>query len=68
MHLFSFDRGIVVTAFFVLWIGAAGLICWALVPKQLPEEQTSVTNPANVVRLEPAGIAAPSPQISIAQR
>jgi hypothetical protein len=68
MHFFSLDRGIIVFASFALWIGAAGLICWALLPKQLPDEQSAINNPADVVRLHPAGIGAPSAQISIAQR
>jgi hypothetical protein len=67
-HFFSFDRGIVVAAAFVLWIGAAGLICWALVPKQIPEEQPAIINPAAVVHLEATRITAPAAQISIAQR
>ena len=63
MHIFSLDRGIMVTLCFVLWIGAAGLVCWALVPKQLPDEPTMLTNPATVVKAQPA-----SAQVMLAQR
>jgi hypothetical protein len=68
-HFFSSDRGIVVASAFFLWIGAAGLICWALVPKQLPEDQPAITNPAAIVHLESTRIPTPAAaQISIAQR
>ena len=36
MHFFSLDRGIMVALCFVLWIGAAGLVCWAVVPSSCP--------------------------------
>jgi hypothetical protein len=68
MHFFSFDRGIIVVLSFVLWIGAAGLVCWALVPKQLPDEPMTITNPAAVVRAERVGIAASPARLSLAQR
>jgi hypothetical protein len=68
MQFFSFDRGIIVALSFVLWIGAAGLICWALVPKQLPDEPTTITNPAAVIRAERAGLAPQPAQLSMAQR
>ena len=71
MHhpFFSFDRNIVVAAAFILWIGAAGLICWALVPQQLPEDHPTITNPPAIVHLEATRITTPSAaQISIAQR
>ena len=68
MHFFSFDRGIMVALCFVLWIGAAGLICWALLPKQLPDEPITITNPATVVRAERAVIAPSPAQLSMAQR
>jgi hypothetical protein len=67
-HIFSLDRGIIVFASFVLWIGAAGLICWALVPRQISDEQPAVTNPASVVHVDAIGIASPRAQISVAQR
>jgi hypothetical protein len=68
MHIFSFDRGVMVALCFVLWIGAAGLVCWALVPKQLPDEPMALTNPAAVVRVERAGVAGGPAQVSMAQR
>jgi len=68
MHIFSLDRGIMVAVCFGLWIGAAGLVCWALVPKQLPDEPMVITNPAAVVRAERVGIAGPPAQVSMAQR
>jgi len=68
MQVFSFDRGIIVALSFVLWIGAAGLICWALVPKQSPDEPTTITNPAAIVRAERAVIAPSPAQLSMAQR
>jgi hypothetical protein len=67
MHFFSLDRGVVVALSFLVWIGAAGLICWALVPKALPDEPMGVTNPAGVVRAEPAVVVTPA-QVSMAQR
>jgi hypothetical protein len=68
MHFFSFDRGIIVALCFLLWIGAAGLVCWMLVPTQLPDEPAMVTNPAAVVRAERVGIAVAPAQLSMAQR
>lgn len=68
MHFFSLDRGIIVALSFVLWIGAAGLICWALVPKQSPDEPITITNPATIVRAERVGIVASPAQLSMAQR
>lgn len=68
MHFFSLDRGIIVTLCFVVWIGAAGLVCWALVPKALPDEVGTATNPASVVRAEPAGLGVTGSQVSVAQR
>jgi hypothetical protein len=63
MHIFSFDRGIMVALCFVLWIGAAGLVCWSLVPRQLPDEPSMLTNSAAVVKAQPA-----SAQMMLAQR
>ena len=68
MHFFSLDRGIVVALCFLLWIGAAGLVCWALVPTQLPDEPAVGTNPAAVVRTERVGMAVAPAQVSMAQR
>ena len=68
MHFFSFDRGIVVAICFGLWISAAGLICWALVPKELPDEPSEVVNPAAVVRAQPASVSIPQGQTPLAQR
>jgi hypothetical protein len=50
MQFFSLDRGITVALCFVLWIGAAGLVCWALLPTQMPVEPAMGVNPASVVR------------------
>jgi hypothetical protein len=68
MHFFSFDRGIIVGFCFALWIGAAGLICWTLVPRELPDESSGVVNPAAVVRAEPASVTIPQGQMPLAQR
>lgn len=68
MQFFSFDRGIIVGFCFVLWIGAAGLVCWALVPKQLPDEPAALTNPAMVVKAERAGAVVGASPVSLAQR
>ena len=68
MHIFSQDRGIVVTLGFSIWIGAAGLICWALVPKELPDESSAVTDPAAIVRAEPAHVNTTLGQMPLAQR
>jgi hypothetical protein len=68
MRLLSLDRGLVVIFCFVLWIGAAGLICWALVPKELPDESSEIVNPAAVVRAEPAAVDKPLGQMPLAQR
>jgi len=68
MHILSFDRGIIVALCFVLWIAAAGLICWALVPRQLPDDSMTITSPAAVVHAQPAGTATPRGQVSLAQR
>ena len=67
-QIFSLDRGIIVLASFVLWIGAAGLICWALVPKQISDDQPAVTNPASIIHVEATGIATPRAAITVAQR
>jgi hypothetical protein len=67
-HIFSLDRGLIVFASFVIWISAAGLICWALVPKQITDDQPAVTNPASIVHIEAAGITSPRAQITVAQR
>jgi hypothetical protein len=68
MQFFSFDRGIIVASCFMLWIGAAGLICWALVPRQSPDESATITNPAAVVHAEAAGGQTPKGQMPLAQR
>ena len=68
MHIFSFDRGVMVVLCFLLWIGAAGLVCWALVPKQMPDEPMTLTNPADVVRVERVGVSAGPAQVTMAQR
>jgi len=68
MHFFSFDRGIIVALCFVLWIAAAGLICWALVPRQLPDDSAPLASPAAVVHAQAAGAATPRGQVSLAQR
>jgi len=72
MHFFSFDRGIVVGFCFALWIGAAGLVCWALVPKQMPDEpvMTFTASPAVVVRAGSLNGSSPGQamQLSMAQR
>ena len=68
MHFFSLDRGIMVGLCFALWIGAAGLVCWALVPKQLPDEPVMRTNPVAIVRAEGVGIEGSPAQVSMAQR
>jgi hypothetical protein len=68
MHFFSLDRGIVVALCFVLWIGAAGLVCWALVPKQLPDEPMMHTNPTAVVRAASINMTSLPTQVSMAQR
>jgi hypothetical protein len=68
MRLLSFDRGIVVAICFSVWIGAAGLICWALVPKELPDESSEIVNPAAIVRAEPAPVINPEGQMPMAQR
>jgi hypothetical protein len=66
MHFFSLDRGIVVALCFVLWIGAAGLVCWALVPRQLPDEPMTITNPAAVVRATSINMTSLPAQVSMA--
>jgi len=66
MHFFSLDRGIVVALCFVLWIGAAGLVCWALVPRQLPDEPMTNTNPAMVVRTASINMSSLPAQVSMA--
>jgi hypothetical protein len=68
MHFLSLDRGSMVALYFVLWLGAAGLVCWALVPKQLPDEPITITNPATIVRAERAVITPSPAQLSMAQR
>jgi len=68
MQFFSFDRGIIVALCFVLWIAAAGLICWALVPRQLPDDSMTITSPSAVVHAQPAGAATARGQVSLAQR
>jgi hypothetical protein len=65
MHFFSIDRGIIVAISFVLWLGAAGLVCWLLLPTQLPEERASIMDPTAVVHVQAAATPAP---ISVAQR
>ncbi|MGA2443373.1 MAG: hypothetical protein ABSH08_20670 [Tepidisphaeraceae bacterium] len=51
----------------MLWIAAAGLICWALVPRQLPDDSPTLTSPAAVVHAQAAG-APTRGQVSLAQR
>ncbi|MGD0770095.1 MAG: hypothetical protein ABSB42_18065 [Tepidisphaeraceae bacterium] len=52
----------------MLWIAAAGLICWALVPRQLPDDSAPLASPAAVVHAQAAGAATPRGQVSLAQR
>jgi hypothetical protein len=68
MHFFSLDRGIMVVLCFVIWIGAAGLVCWALVPKQIPDEPITFTDPSSVVRAERPALTPQPAQLSMAQR
>ena len=68
MHVFSFDRGVIVALCFLLWIGAAGLVCWALVPKQLPDEPMMGGNPSAVVRVQEGGIGGLVGKVTLAQR
>jgi hypothetical protein len=67
MHFFSLDRGIIVVLSFLLWIAAAGLICWALLPKQLPDDSATGANPAAAVHAQAAG-GSPRGPVSVAQR
>jgi hypothetical protein len=68
MHIFSLDRGIMVVVCFVLWIGAAGLVCWMLVPTVMPDESAAVVNPAAVVKAQSVGVSGLSAQVMVAQR
>jgi hypothetical protein len=67
MHFISFDRGIVVAVCFFLWLGAAGLVCWALVPVQVPDEPLTFTSAVSVAH-PTAAPSAGATQLTMAQR
>ena len=70
MMWFTSRRAIVIATCFVVWIGAAGLICRALVPSRLGAEegQSKIVDPSQVVRAEPPGEVATPIRVTLAER
>ena len=57
-------RRIVVTTCFTIWIGTAGVLCWAVMGRPI-ETPVETINPTQVVHVTPANAAAP---VALAQQ